>query len=86
MAQRVKDLALPLEQLRSLVWRDSDDPSPGNFHRPWAQPKKKAANSQTNRKQTSGHQPGEGRGKGQHRSRLTVEVILYSTGNIANIS
>ena len=40
MAQRVKDPALSLEWLRSLLWHRFD-PWPGNFCRLWAQPKKK---------------------------------------------
>ena len=39
MAQRVKDLALSLVWLRWLLWRGLD-PCPGNFHMPWAWPKK----------------------------------------------
>ena len=39
VAQQVKDLALALQQLRSLLWCGFD-PWPGNFHMPRARPKK----------------------------------------------
>ena len=40
MVQQVKDLALSLQQLRSLLW-SRFDPWPRNFHMPWVQTKKK---------------------------------------------
>ena len=40
VAQLVKDLALSLQWLRSLLWCVFDS-CPGNFHMLWAQPKKK---------------------------------------------
>ena len=40
MAQQVKDLALSLQWLESLVWHGFD-PWPRNFHMPRAQTKKK---------------------------------------------
>ena len=40
MAQQVKDQALLLLWLGSLLWYGFN-PWPGNFHMPWAQPKKK---------------------------------------------
>ena len=40
VAQWVKDLALTLQWLRSLLWLGFD-PCPGKFHMPLAQPKKK---------------------------------------------
>ena len=46
MAQSVKDPALSLQQLQSLLWCRSD-PWPGNFCVPQVQPKKK------NKKQTN---------------------------------
>lgn len=41
VAQWVKDLALSLQQLGSLL-RDEFSPWPRNFCMPWAQPKKKS--------------------------------------------
>ena len=38
MVQWVKDLALSLQLLGSLLWHGSD-PRPENFHVPWVQPK-----------------------------------------------
>ena len=40
MAQQVKDLAFPLQDLRLLQWWGFN-PWPRNFHMPWEQPKKK---------------------------------------------
>ena len=40
MAQWVEDLALKLQHF-GLQLPHGFDPWPGNFHRPWAQPKKK---------------------------------------------
>ena len=39
VAQQAKDPVLLLQRLGSLLWHSSD-PWPGNFHMPWAQPKK----------------------------------------------
>ena len=44
MAQRVKDLVLSLQWLRSLLWHRFQ-PWPRNFHMPWAWPKRKKKSS-----------------------------------------
>ena len=54
MAQWIKDTALPLQQLRSLLWHRLD-PWSGNVHMPWAQPKDKGKEK---RKAFSLHQGG----------------------------
>ena len=44
MAQGVKDPALLLLWLRSMLWRKFN-PWPGNFYIPWSQPKKEKEKS-----------------------------------------
>ena len=48
MAQQVKDLALSLQQLRSLIC-PGFDPWPRNFHLPWVWPKSKNKNKNKNK-------------------------------------
>ena len=52
-AQPVKDLALPRQQLWSLLWHWFD-PWPGNFHRPQVRPKKKIIIKQKKKKTNPG--------------------------------
>ena len=48
VVQQVKDLALSVQELGSLLWHRFD-PWPRNFHMPWVQPKIIIINKQINK-------------------------------------
>ena len=67
----VKDLALSLLWLRSLLWQGFN-PQPRKFHKPWAQPEGKKEKKEERKKERK-----EGRKKGRNSSlhrRLSVDV------------